>query len=118
MPAPGRYVIGGLLVKEENIMEMLVKGKITGAKFFKGDVEGTEYDSTTIYMETDLDDGSETAKGRASQAFKWGKSEEFHKIKHLPFPFEAEIVLRQVTNGKNGLKTVVVSVKPVAQVKP
>ena len=98
-------------------MEMTMRGKITGAKFFKGEVEGSDYDSTTIYVETDLDDGSETAKGRASQAFKWGKSEEFHKIKHLPFPFEAEILLRQVTNGKNGLKTVVVGLKPTAQVK-
>ncbi|MRR17868.1 MAG: hypothetical protein EG826_15580 [Deltaproteobacteria bacterium] len=99
-------------------MEMIVRGIVTGMKAFNDNVEGTHYDSTTLFVETDLDDGTSMAKGKATQAFKFGTSEEYKKLQHNPFPFSAELTMKQVTNGKNGMKTVVTAIKPIKLEQP
>lgn len=96
-------------------MQFTSKGRITGAKYFKDSVEGKAYDSTTVYVEIGLDERSGSAKGAASQGFAWGDSGNFQRIKHLPFPFEAELTYEMVTNGKGSGKQVLVDLKPLKQ---
>lgn len=96
-------------------MQFTSKGRITGAKFFNDEVEGKRYDSTTIYVEVGLDERSGAAKGSATQGFAWGDSGNFQRIKHLPFPFDAELTYEMVTNGKGAGKQVLVELKPLKQ---
>ncbi|CAM3898100.1 hypothetical protein EV679_2543 [Kerstersia gyiorum] len=91
---------------------------IAGVKGSKGKLEsGQEYDSTKIYVQTDLDDSKGMGKGFATVEYNYGTSEEFHKLKHLPFPLVAEAELEIVTNGKTQ-KTVITSLQPIELAKP
>lgn len=96
-------------------MQFKTQARVTGAKFFNDTVEGKAYDSTTIYVEVALDDRSGAAKGTATQPFQWGDSGNFHRIKHLPLPFDAELTYEMVTNGKGASKQVLVDLKPLKQ---
>lgn len=91
-----------------------MKAKILGMKASKGTMDnGQAFDSTKVYVETRLDESKGTQKGFAVAEYNFGKSEEFDKYKHLPFPLMAEVEFEQITNGKT-VKTVVSSLVPVA----
>lgn len=93
--------------------------KVTGMKFSKGKMDnGTEFDSTKVYVETELDYSKETAMGTACAEYGLGKADEFKKYKHLAdsFPFMATAEMEIVTNGKTQ-KTIIHSLKPVEGVK-
>lgn len=96
-------------------MQFKSNGRVTGAKFFKDSVEGKAYDSTTVYVEVGLDERSGAAKGSATTGFAWGDSGNYQRIKHLPFPFEAELTYELLTNGKGQSKQVLVDLKPLKQ---
>lgn len=90
-----------------------MKVKVLGMKSSKGAMDnGMTYDSTKIYVETRLDESKGTQKGYAVAEYNFGKSDEFDKFKHLPFPLMAEVEFEQITNGKT-VKTVVASLQPV-----
>lgn len=90
---------------------------VQGIKGSKGTLEsGQAYDSTKIYVQTDLDDSKGMGKGFASVEYAFGTSEAYHQYKHLPFPIECDAELEIVTNGKTQ-KTVIVSLKPVEVTK-
>lgn len=91
------------------------EARVTGAKYFKGEVEGEKYDSTTVFVETGLDESKGTAKGSATSAFAWGDSQNFEKIKNLPFPIVAMVTFELTTNGKGGTKQILVDLKPKAK---
>lgn len=97
-------------------MKFTTKAIVTGAKMFKDTIDGQVFDQTTLYVQMGLDETKGTGKGFATQGLGWGSSDEYHKIKHLPFPFEAEIDMELVTTGKIQ-KQRVVGLKPIAQVK-
>lgn len=89
--------------------------KVTGMKFSKGKMDnGMEFDSTKVYVETELDSSKDTAMGSACAEYGLGKSEEYQKYKHLAgaLPFMALAEMEIVTNGKNQ-KTIIHSLKPV-----
>jgi hypothetical protein len=90
---------------------------VQGIKASKGTLEnGTPYDSTKIYVITDLDDSKGMGKGSASAEYAFGTSDEYHKYKHLPFPIDCDAELEIVTNGKTQ-KTQIVSLKPIEMTK-
>lgn len=97
---------------------MKFKSNVTvlGMKASKGSFEGTDYDSTKVYVVTDLDTSKGTAVGCSTAEYVLGKSEEFDKYKHLPFPIMGEADLEIVTNGKTQ-KTVMHGLRPVEQVR-
>lgn len=72
---------------------------ILGAKGFKGNVEGTDYDSTTLYVVMAVSERNGTEAGFNAVPMKFGKSDEYQKMKHLPFPIKAELVLAITTKG-------------------
>jgi hypothetical protein len=90
---------------------------VVGMKASKGMLEnGQTYDSTKIYVLTDLDASKGNAFGQASAEYAMGTSDESNKYKHLPFPFRAVAECELVTNGK-AQKTVVVGLKPITDQK-
>ncbi|MCY0915292.1 hypothetical protein [Massilia antarctica] len=89
--------------------------KVTGMKFSKGTMDnGQAFDSTKVFVETELDASKDTAMGTACAEYGLGKADEYQKYKHLAgaFPFMAIAEMEIVTNGKTQ-KTVIHSLKPV-----
>ena len=74
---------------------------ILGAKRSKGTLDnGRAYDSTKIYVQTQMKSSDDQA-GYAASEFTWGDSSNFEKIKNAPFPVKANIDFEMVTNGKS-----------------
>ena len=98
-------------------MKFNTRVTVTGIKASKGVLEnGNAFDSTKVYVDTDLDDSKGMGKGTATVEYAYGTSERFHELKHNAFPLECEIELEIVTNGKTQ-KTVINNLKPVAMAK-
>lgn len=91
----------------------MAKMHILGMKKFKGNVDGENYDSTTIFVRMRQDDSKGTAKGFVGQDLRFGDSTNFDKLSSLSFPFEAEVETDTVSNGKGGMKTIIVDLKPL-----
>lgn len=91
-------------------MQVKANLQITGAKSFKGDVEGKPYDSTTLFVLMDVSERTGTAVGQNVVEMKFGTSEEFAKLKGLRFPIHAECDLVLTTKGYE-----VHGVRPTAQ---
>lgn len=72
---------------------------VLGAKSFKGDVEGKNYDSTTLFVVMDVSERAGNSVGQNVVEMKFGTSDEFHKLKDLPFPLQAELGLNLTTKG-------------------
>lgn len=72
---------------------------VLGAKSFKGDVEGKPYDSTTLFVVMDVSERNGTSVGQNVVEMKFGKSDEFSKLKSLTFPINAELALNLTTKG-------------------
>lgn len=89
---------------------------VMGAKKFQGTIEGNSFDTTTLFVQIDLDDSKGTAKGFATQEMRCGESAEYDKIKHLTFPFKAKATVEMVTTGK-AQRVRVVDLKPESVVK-
>ncbi len=97
-------------------MKFTTEIKVAGIKKSKGTLEnGNAYDSTKIYVETDLDDSKGTAKGCATVEYPFGTSAEYEKYAHLTFPFLASATLEIVTTGKVQ-KTQLVELKPIKSI--
>lgn len=92
-------------------MQSTKQGKVTGMKAFKGNIDGQEIDGCTIFVEAKLK--GESSRGYASQPFKWGKSANGLKISHLEFPFVAEMVVEDVTDGRGASSQEIIDVRPV-----
>lgn len=93
-------------------MQFQTRLVVQGAKKFKDSIDGTPFDMTTLFIQMTLDDSKGNAKGFAAQTMQWGTSEEFDKIKHLAFPFEADATVELVTSGKQQ-KQRILNLKPV-----
>ncbi|WP_369326623.1 hypothetical protein AB6N01_01200 [Alcaligenes nematophilus] len=92
---------------------MLMQVKVLGMKRSKGVMDnGMAFDSTKLFVETKLDDSKGDAKGYGVATYAFGKSEEFGKFAHLPFPMEAEIDVEAVTSG-SVVKWVINDLRPV-----
>lgn len=93
--------------------------KVTGMKYSKGMMDnGQTFDSTKVFVETELDASKDTAMGTACAEYNLGKAEEYQKYKHLAgtFPFMAVADMEIVTNGKTQ-KTIIHALKPVDTAK-
>lgn len=98
-------------------MKFTTQAVVVGAKAFRDTVEGKPYDSTTLFVQMELDERNGNAKGYAVNEMKWGVSDNFHAIKHNEFPIQCELEIELVTSGK-AQKQVVVACKPIARVVP
>lgn len=94
-----------------------MKMHILGMKKFKGNVDGQDYDSTTVFVRMRQDDSKGTAKGFVGQDLRFGDSTNFDKLSSLTFPFEADVETDTVSNGKGGMKTIIVDLRPIQAAK-
>lgn len=94
-------------------MKVTGQFQVVGCKGFKGNVEGVGYDSTTLYVLMDVSDRSGTEAGFNVSQIKFGKEEEFQKLKGLPFPVMAELQLELTTKGPECM-----GFKPLRQEQP
>lgn len=86
--------------------------RVTGVKFFVGNIDGKELDSGKIYVEEKLDFTRKTAKGYATVEYALADAAAAKAIMHNELPLMCEIEWMRVTNGDTS-KNIVVSVKPV-----
>ncbi|MDP3511442.1 MAG: hypothetical protein Q8S20_01725 [Sulfuritalea sp.] len=91
------------------------KVKVTGVKFFKGDIDGKGIDSGKVFIEESLDFTTGRAKGYATQEYSLGKAELAQALMHNEFPMLCEVEFLRVTNGDVS-KNIVNSVRPVERV--
>jgi len=100
-------------------MKFTSRVTVTGMKASKGAMEnGTAYDSTKVYVTTELDASKDQGAGSATAEYNFNKSDEFPKYKHLFVQgraIEADVDFEQVTNGKS-TKMIVHAVRPIAAV--
>lgn len=73
--------------------------RVLGAKGFKGNIDGTNYDSTKLYVEMPVSEKNGTEVGFNAVTLPFGKEEEYQKLKHLPFPLQAELTVEVTTKG-------------------
>ena len=100
-------------------MQLNAQVEITGVKCFLGNIEGVAYDSTTLFVRTDLDESRENACGYATTEYKYGTSAEYAKLapaileaKKRGLPFLADVVLELTTTGRKDNKRIL-EVHPV-----
>ncbi|QNM98687.1 hypothetical protein [Chitinimonas koreensis] len=91
-----------------------VRVTVCGANFFNDTVEGTAYNFTKLFVIVPMDSSRGNAKGFATTEYRYDSSDLFHKIQHLPFPHEADLILETVTNGKTK-RELVRDYKPVTR---
>lgn len=92
------------------------KVKVTGVKFFKGDIDGKSIDSGKIFIEEALDFTTGRAKGYASQDYSLANADAVKGLMHNEFPLICEVEFMRVTNGDT-TKNIVTGVKPVERVE-
>ena len=73
--------------------------QVLGCKGFKGQVEGVNYDSTTLYVVMDVSEKNGTEAGFNVSNMKFGREEEYQKMKGLQFPIQAELEIELTTKG-------------------
>lgn len=88
------------------------KCKVTGVKFYRGDIDGKEIDSGKVFIEESLDFTTGRAKGYATQDYNLGSAEAAKAIMHNEFPLLCEVDFLRVTNGDVS-KQIVVGLKPL-----
>lgn len=95
-------------------MEMKAQATIRGAKMFKDKLDGKDIDSGKLFVEVILKE-SDNAFGMCTELMKCKDSAVVQSIKHLPFPFIAEMDVEMVS-GSKGLEQVVLAVRPLQRV--
>lgn len=93
------------------------KVKVTGVKFFKGNIDSKDIDSGKVFIEEQLDFTRKTAKGYATQEYALADAAQAQALMHNEFPFVAEVEFLRVTNGDVS-KNIVGSVKPFQSITP
>jgi len=97
-------------------MQMKAKATIRGAKMFKGRMDdGKEIDSGKLFVEVILKE-SDNAFGMCTEPMKCKNSSVIETIKHLKFPFIAELDIEMVS-GSKGMEQTVLAVAPVQAIR-
>jgi hypothetical protein len=85
--------------------------RVTGMKKFKGEIEGRNFDSTTIFIETKMDDRNGNRRGSCTNDFNAGKSEVYDKLATVRLPSEFEVEWDTVSNGSK-TQQIIVGLRP------
>src|SRR5690349_6209173 len=80
---------------------MQIKSEFTvmGARWFKGNVDGTDHDFTKLVVQMPMSEQRGTAVGFNVVEMAFGPASEGEKFKNLPFPIKAELDLLLTTKG-------------------
>lgn len=87
--------------------------KVTGWKFFQGNIDSKDIDSGRLFVELPLDTSRQNAKGTCTAEMRVPDSACIKRIQHLPLPSMMDLEVETIADGKNGFRQVVRDVKPV-----
>lgn len=93
------------------------KVKVTGVKWFKGNIDGKDFDTGTAYIEERLDDRRGTAKGYAATPYKLSSSATAQALAKREFPLACEVEFERVTTGKES-ETIIGDIRPAGAQAP
>lgn len=97
-------------------MQMQAQATIRGAKKFQGRMDdGKQIDSGKLFVEVVLK-ASDNAFGMCTEPMKCTDSSVVESIKHLKFPFLAELTIEMVS-GSKGMEQTCLAVKPLQSIK-
>lgn len=97
-------------------MQMQAQTTVRGAKMFQGRMDdGKQIDSGKLFVEVVLK-ASDNAFGMCTEPMKCKDSSVVAAIKHLPFPFLAELTIETVS-GSKGMEQICLAVKPLQSIK-
>ena len=65
--------------------------RVTGMKKFKGDIGGKSFDSTTVFVETRMDDRNGNRRGHCTMDFNAGISDVYDRLQAVNLPAEFEV---------------------------
>ena len=85
--------------------------RVVGMKKFKGDIDGRNFDTTTVYIETKLDDRNGQRRGHCSVDFNAGKSDVYDRLAGVGLPSDFEVEWDTVSNGSR-TRQVIVEIRP------
>lgn len=85
--------------------------RVTGMKKFKGEIDGRMIDSTTVFVETKMDDRNGNRRGHCTTNFSAGKSDVYDKLGSIELPAEFEIEWDTVSNGTR-TQQIIVGIQP------
>lgn len=88
------------------------KVKVTGVKWFSGEIDGKKIDSGTVFVEERLDERRGTAKGYAATAYKLSSSAAAQVLAKRDMPLQCEVEFERVTNGKES-ETIIADIRPL-----
>jgi hypothetical protein len=92
--------------------------KVVGVKWFKGNIDGKDFDNGTAYIEEKLDDRRGTAKGYASTAYKLGSSAVAQALAKRDFPLQCMAEFERLSDGKGSSEPVIVDIRPAQDEAP
>jgi len=94
-------------------MQFTNKVKVMGVAHFSGNIDGKDLDSGTLFIEEQLDESTERAKGFRTVEYKLPNSSMAKALMHNAFPMMAEVSFE--TRTTKGASTIAVTgVKPVS----
>lgn len=97
-------------------MQMQIQGQIMGVKRFNGQIDGKTFDYCRVIVATPLDASQGNALGSSATEYDFGGSLNFEQFKNASFPFEANLTVELVTNGKSQ-KLKIIGFQPKTQSK-
>ncbi|MDB5970104.1 MAG: hypothetical protein JWQ90_2554 [Hydrocarboniphaga sp.] len=89
------------------------KVKVSGVRWFLGNIDGKDFNTGTVFVEERLDDRRGTAKGKASTPYKLANSAAAIALSKREFPLTCEVEFERVTNGKGESETFIVDIRPM-----
>ena len=90
---------------------MADKVKVTGVRWFKGNIDGKELDSGKVYVEERLDDRRGTAKGYAATEYAVSSSAVAQALALREFPLTCNVEFERVSNGRES-STIIADIRP------
>jgi hypothetical protein len=97
-------------------MQVKAQATVRGAKMFKGTMDdGKAIDSGKLFVEVILKE-SDNAFGMCTELMKCTNAAVVESIKHLTFPFIAELDIEMVS-GSKGMEQTVRAVAPIKAIK-
>lgn len=86
--------------------------RITGMKKFKGEIDGRQFDTTTVFIDMKMDDRTGTRRGTSSIEFNAGTSAIYDRHNGVSLPAQFEVDWATLTNGSKS-KQVIVGLEPI-----
>lgn len=80
---------------------------LLGAKKFKGEIDGSNIDSCSVFVASPLPMQSGNAVGFTAAQMKFGDSSNFARLENLKYPCEVILTVEMTSTGKGMIPTLI-----------